>query len=166
MRQSSEGTGPSNKPLVRLIREQFALDRNGIHGPVHWARVLENGRHLAASTGANLRIIELFALLHDSKRLSDGHDPQHGHRAALYARQLAGSAFHLDPPELDLLAIACDLHSDGVMHGDITVLTCWDADRLDLGRVGIRPRPECLCTEVARDSALIEWACQRSTKCV
>lgn len=28
-------------------------------------------------------------------------------------------------------------HSDGYTEGDITVQVCWDADRLDLGRVGI-----------------------------
>jgi uncharacterized protein len=49
------------------------------------------------------------------------------------------------------------------MTGDITVLTCWDADRLDLGRVGIRPAAHRLCTDAARDPAMIEWAYRRST---
>jgi uncharacterized protein len=38
------------------------------------------------------------------------------------------------------------------------VQTCWDADRLDLGRVGIIPRPDRLCTEEARDPVLFERA--------
>ena len=46
----------------------------------------------------------------------------------------------------------------------MTVQTCWDADRLDLGRVGIRPLAERLCTDVARDPVLIEWAYQRSIR--
>lgn len=53
---------------------------------------------------------------------------------------------------------------EGQTLGDATVLTCWDADRLDLGRVGIRPHPHRLCTEAARDPVLLEWAYQRSVK--
>ena len=53
-------------------------------------------------------------------------------------------------------------HSDGLSAGDITVLTCWDADRLDLGRVGIRPRAKELCTAAARNPQLMAWAYERS----
>ena len=42
-------------------------------------------------------------------------------------------------------------HSDGRVDADVTVQTCWDADRLDLGRVGKRPDPRLLCTPAARD---------------
>ena len=44
----------------------------------------------------------------------------------------------------------------GQTEADITIQTCWDADRLDLGRVWIIPDPDRLCTEPARDPALIE----------
>ena len=30
-------------------------------------------------------------------------------------------------------------HSDGAVDVDPAIQTCWDADRLDLGRVGIKP---------------------------
>ena len=109
-------------------------------------------------------MIELFAFLHDSRRLNDGHDPEHGLRAAEFARSLAGSAFELEPVDLELLMTACRDHSDGRNEGDRTVLTCWDADRLDLGRVGIRPRPDLLCTDAARDPGILEWAYQRSLR--
>jgi uncharacterized protein len=46
----------------------------------------------------------------------------------------------------------------------MTVLTCWDADRLDLGRVGIKPNPHRLCTAAARDPMMIEWAYKRSIR--
>ncbi len=36
--------------------------------------------------------------------------------------------------------------------------TCWDADRLDLGRVGIMPEPSRLCTAAAKRSDLLKWA--------
>ena len=120
-----------NKELIRKIRGQFALDWRGIHGSPHWSRVLENGRRLSETTGARLEVVELFAFLHDSRRLNDGFDPGHGARAARFAESLQGTLFELAPDHLDLLTVACRGHSDGMMEGDPTVLTCWDADRLD-----------------------------------
>ena len=150
--------------LVRIIRDQFALEWGGIHGAPHWTRVCENGLRLAELTGAKPKVIELFAFLHDARRLNDDYDPDHGPRATLFARRLAGSAFELEPSDLELLLAACRDHSDGLTSGDITVLTCWDADRLDLGRVGIKPRMTHLCTAAARDAAIIKWAYKRSLR--
>lgn len=148
--------------LFQIIRQQFALDWCGIHGWPHWTRVRENGLRLAERTGANPRVVELFAWLHDSRRLNDGGDPGHGPRAARFAQSLAGTAFALEPPDLDLLVLACRDHSQGMMTGDITILTCWDADRLDLGRIGSQLRLDLLCTEAARDPEMREWAFRRS----
>ncbi len=151
-----------SRDLVRIIREQFALDWDGIHGAPHWGRVLENGLRLAEATGARRDVVELFAFLHDSKRRCHGDDPEHGPRAAAFARALCGSAFELEPSGLELLVAACRDHGKGFTVGDATLVTCWDADRLDLGRVGIRPTPERLCTRAACDLAMIEWAYRRS----
>jgi len=150
--------------LIQIIRNQFALDWDGIHGPPHWARVRENGLRLAEVTGAKRNVIELFAFLHDSRRRGDGADPQHGQRAAACAKTLAGTAFQLEPDELELLTTAYSQHSDGLIKGDITVLSCWDADRLDLGRVGNRARRELLCTAAARDPVVLDWAYKRSIR--
>jgi uncharacterized protein len=49
-----------------------------------------------------------------------------------------------------LLQLACAGHTDEQTHPDSTVQTCWDADRLDLGRVGITPEPRRLCTAAAK----------------
>ena len=153
-----------NKELVRIIRDQFTLEWTGIHGAPHWSRVRENGLRLSEMTDANPKVVELFAFLHDSRRLNEGHDPGHGARAAVFAQMLAGTVFELDASDLSCLMSACHGHSDGMTVGDITVLTCWDADRLDLGRVGIKPRPHRLCTEAARDPVILEWAYRRSVK--
>jgi len=150
--------------LFKELRKQFVLDWKGIHGAAHWTRVRENGLRLAESTQARADIVELFAFLHDSMRVNDDFDPYHGTRAAHYAESLRGELFELDDEGLRLLMIACEGHSDGLMDADITVQTCWDADRLDLGRVGIRPKPERLCTEAAKDIEMIEWAYERSVK--
>ncbi len=154
----------SEPELLRILKGQFTLDWAGIHGISHWERVRENGSRLARLTGAKPRVVGLFALLHDSKRENGGHDPEHGSRAAAFARTLAGSMFELEPDDLDLLAAACRDHSEGFTDGNVTVVTCWDADRLDLGRVGVKPNPRRLCTAAARDPAIIEWAFARSLR--
>jgi uncharacterized protein len=153
---------PISPQLIQLLRQGFALDWGGIHGAPHWARVKANGIRLSESTGANVRVVEAFAFLHDSQRLNDDHDPHHGQRAAAFARTLPIALLDLTESEMDLLVAACEGHSEGVMNADITVCTCWDADRLDLGRVGIIPDPSRLCTEAARDPAIIRWAYARS----
>ncbi len=66
--------------LVQMILDQFVLNVHGIHGISHWARVLENGRKLAQQTGADVEVVELFAILHDAKRLKEGTDREHGVR--------------------------------------------------------------------------------------
>jgi len=67
-----------------------------------------------------------------------------------YARALQGVRFDLSDREPDPLLEACLYHSDGLVEADPTVQACRDADRLDLGRVGIRPDPGYLCTDHAR----------------
>ena len=150
--------------LIEIIRGGYALDWNGIHGISHWRRVRENGVRLAAVTGATVAVVELFAFLHDSKRLNDGIDPLHGAHAADFARSLCGSAFLLAPEDLEILASACRDHTSGSTHADVTVRTCWDADRLDLGRIGTVPDPAFLCTEAAREPSVIAWAYERSRR--
>jgi uncharacterized protein len=152
------------RALIAAIRAQYRLAWDGIHGLAHWERVRENGLRLAGSTGARADVVELFAYFHDACRHNNHHDPQHGARGADLARRLAGTVFDLDPEGLNLLAEACIGHTRGGTVAEITVATCWDADRLDLGRVGKTPRPERLCTDAARDPAIIAWASGRSQR--
>jgi uncharacterized protein len=146
----------------RFIRDQFLLDWRGIHGVAHWARVRLNGLQLARSNGANTVLVELFAFLHDCRRSNDGTDPAHGERAANFVREINGRFFSLPRAELRDLELACRDHSAGYLQAAITVQTCWDADRLDLGRIGIRPDPERLCTAQARRREVISSAYRRS----
>lgn len=151
-----------SRELIDFVRDQFQLDWHGIHGAGHWARVRYNGLLLARESGADTRVIELFAFLHDVRRFSDGADPDHGERAAELIDEIAGRLFEVSRVQRSLLELACREHSDGHCRADPTVLTCWDADRLDLGRVGIRPDPGRLCTEGARQPEVIEAAWTRS----
>src|SRR5262245_42101442 len=148
--------------VVCAARERFVLDLHGIHGVPHWQRVRENGLRIAKHSGANRLIVELFAFLHDCCREDDRSDPGHGERAAEFARSLRGTLIHLGDEEFALLYQAIRDHELGLTRGDVTVLTCWDADRLDLGRVRKRPSPRFLGTEYARRKETIEWAYERS----
>lgn len=150
------------EPLVKELQAVYALNWYGIHGVAHWLRVRDNGLRLAPATGADVVVVELFAFIHDIQRQNDGHDPQHGARAAEWAVLMRDGLIELDDEAFDHLVYACAHHTEGKTHGHPTVQTCWDADRLDLGRVGITPRPDRLCTEAARAPDLLEWAIRRS----
>jgi uncharacterized protein len=135
--------------LIALIRNEFALDWQGIHGANHWARVLHHGKNIAQIRKADLLVVELFGFLHDSCRLNDGRDPDHGKRAAEFAHGIHGDYFQLQPLQLDCLCYALQHHSGGEVSTNATIQTCWDADRLDLGRVGIYPSSQYLSQEAA-----------------
>jgi uncharacterized protein len=148
--------------VVREILARYRLPWNGTHGLPHWARVLETGGRLARETGADPEIVALFAVFHDSCRTNEGWDHGHGRRGAELAASLRGDLFDLEPARFDLLYHACEHHTDGGTDGDVTILTCWDADRLDLGRVSITPSPDHLCTTAGKREETISWAEARS----
>jgi uncharacterized protein len=50
-------------------------------------------------------------------------------------------ALGISHKEQPLLAYAFREHTSGYTDADITVQVCWDADSLELGRVGIPPNP-------------------------
>jgi uncharacterized protein len=151
-----------SQELLELIRSSFGLRLDGIHGEAHWARVHENGMRLAEGTGADPKIVEFFAYLHDSRRQNDGWDREHGQRAAVFVKSLSDSLLRLSDEKIERLVYACAYHCDGLTEAHVTVQTCWDADRLDLGRIGVRPNPRYLCTPAAKEPAMIEWAFRRS----
>ena len=163
---ATEGISASSMVLtesfIRLLRHTFRLDWEGLHGAPHWSRVRDNGLRLARGTGANVQVVEYFAFLHDVCRRNDGRDPEHGLRAAKFAGAIRADHIALGNLEFELLVTALEGHTGGTNPGDITVATCWDSDRLDLGRLGIRPVPERLCTEVAQRSEVIDQAWDRS----
>jgi len=146
------------KPIIHRILEDYALSWNGTHGVGHWARVLENGLRLAKGTAANIEVVQLFAIFHDSCRVNEGTDCGHGERGGNLALALRDEWLVLSDEEFNLLYEACAGHTDGKTDADITIQTCWDADRLDLGRVGICPEPKRLCTEAAKCLDILNWA--------
>ena len=150
------------KDLLDFLKSHYPLHWDGLHGFQHWLRVRENGLKLASLNGANQKVVEYFAFTHDIQRQSDGYDPGHGARACTFIRKYLIGRIDLTPDEVNLLCQATSGHTNGKCHPDTTISTCWDADRLDLMRAGIRPHPKRLCTSHARDPQIIEWAIQRS----
>lgn len=135
---------------LQAVLGQYRLKPDGIHGLTHWGRVQENGERLAGATGGNLVVVRLFALLHDAVRWNDGRDADHGARGAALARSLHGRTFQLPDEDLARLLEACQDHTHVRHHPDPTIQACWDADRLDLGRVGTIPDPEFMGPEAGR----------------
>jgi uncharacterized protein len=146
--------------LVDLVREQFNLDFEGRHGIGHWDHVAQIGEYLVPNTGADPVVVYLFAYLHDSQRYNEANDPEHGRRAGKYVQKLHNEGLlpELAPKQLERLIEACNSHADWDSHSDdATVQTCWDADRLDLWRVGFRPDKRFMNTDYAKKDDVIDF---------
>jgi uncharacterized protein len=133
---------------------------SAIHGPNHWRRVATTGLHLLdRGADADPTVVFAFALAHDAARRDDGADANHGRRAARLVDELGDAGLlELDTDQAAALRAACAGHADGHVTDEPTVGACWDADRLDLWRLGRQPQPMLLSTAAARDPAAIEWA--------
>jgi len=144
---------PGLEPLLAEVRARSTGIGSHIHGELHWRTVGANGLWLAEPLGgADTFVIFLFALLHDSMRENDSVDPGHGPRAAAFAVELnAEGLLGTTPGQLETLRYACFEHTNGLVSSDPTVGACWDADRLDLPRVGIHPDPARFSTPRAHE---------------
>jgi len=149
--------------LLFEIKAHYHLDLYGIHGVIHWSRVYENGMKLAEQPGVNKNIVQLFSVFHDSQRKNENSDKDHGKRGAQLARKLRAYC-SLREDDFLLLTTACKIHTSAKTHTDITIQACLDADRLDLGRVGIVPNAHFLSTPLAKMPETIEWGLRRFQK--
>ena len=145
--------------LVDAVYERAPLGGSYIHGDQHWRAVAEVGlRLLEDNPRANPHVVLLFALLHDAMRVNESDDPGHGERAAELADELHGRYFRLDPIRFTQLTDACAGHADIRFSDDPTIGVCFDADRLNLWRVGITPEPNYLSSDSALDDGLQHWS--------
>ena len=147
--------------LLEEIKKHYRLDWYGTHGIIHWSRVYENGVRLSEQEGVNLKIVQLFSLFHDSQRRRENRDENHGNRGAQLALRLRDYC-QIDDEEFAILVHACAFHTTARNHEDVTIQVCFDADRLDLGRVGTKPDPRYLCTPLAKEKEIIEWGYRKS----
>lgn len=139
-----------------VLRESHTLNvlQSRVHGLDHWFRVWKNAQLLIESEpGVDLEVVALFALFHDSMRVNDHDDPKHG----LHGYKLWERFFHhrdhgrlMSHRQREILFEACVDHNIGATSTDPTIGVCWDADRLDLHRVGIWPDAQYMSTNAAR----------------
>lgn len=140
--------------IITRLTKSFILDIEGIHGINHWLRVMTNGLILADQEKVSKSIPILFALSHDIFRNNDDFDPLHGERAAK-AIDILKSHVNLTQEEILIVKEACKYHSDGKTTEEKEIGICWDADRLDLMRVGLYPDEKYLSTKTAKIEGLI-----------
>jgi len=138
-----------NDKIINLLKEYAELFHSEIHGISHWKTVERNGLYLAKFSGADPKVVSLFAYFHDCMRENDGYDEKHGLWGAKFAKHNR-ALLDVSDKQIDQLYKACAGHTGGINAADITIATCWDADRLDLGRVGVDPDPAYLFTDEAK----------------
>ena len=80
-------------------------------------------------------------------------DLAHALRGAEYAKALRKQYISISDDRFELLYKACAEHTDGLRSANPTIGTCWDADRLDLGRVGIVTSTKFMSTVAGRKLA-------------
>ena len=152
--------------VIADLLKQYKLDvSRSVHGASHWGRVAENALMICA-TENNIESADAvciaFAFFHDICRESEYEDHNHGQRGAELMRKYK-DRLNLSEDEFNLAYEACVNHTD-VIHndGDVLVSACMDADRLDLGRVGVTPNPRFLNTAFSKSSVIISAATSRS----
>lgn len=131
-------------PDITRLRDYVIVqfDHSCIHGIRHWDRVYNYGMQLLTPE-VNNKVVQAFAYLHDTCRLNDGADSEHGPRAAQMIGSLRSSILaFLTDEEFALLHDACKYHTTVPQTDNPTINACFDADRLDLWRVGLVPDPE------------------------
>ncbi|TNF91951.1 MAG: hypothetical protein EP297_14510 [Gammaproteobacteria bacterium] len=135
--------------ILVLIENHARLFKSVIHGLPHWKTVERNGLYLAQHTGADPNVVSYFAYFHDCMRVNEDHDPEHGPRATAFIKEYR-HLLDLTGDQLDMLCRACSGHTHGMKCHDSTVCTCWDADRLDIGRIGVKPNSKYLFNDEAK----------------
>lgn len=141
-------------PIIDFATEGWSL--GDTHGLSHWQKVERNGiiLGLVIQNGVlcyrddvNMKVVRTFAYIHDKCRVNDGLDFEHGSRAADMLPSIRNTVLKdLTDDEIILLDKACRYHTTQQRTGIPTVDVCFDADRLDLGRVGIEPDPKKMAT--------------------
>lgn len=137
--------------------KEFALSNwelGETHGLSHWERVERNGILLSTKNGyirsdVNIKVVRYFAYLHDKCRFDNWTDIEHGIRAAEMLHTIRDTILKdFTDEEVSLLEKACKYHTTEHRTGNPTIDICFDADRLDLGRVGIIPDPNKMATDI------------------
>ena len=132
----------------------FCICQNlGIHGIPHLRRVSFIAGRIANFYGENVESAVVAGFLHDCARTDDGGGKRHAYDSAVLAKRVLAQFY----PHLDSARICkcIELHTDGKITTDRLLGSVWDADRLDLSRLGYKIIPELLSTDTARRLAAL-----------
>lgn len=120
------------------------LRSSHIHGEEHWRAVALTGLVLSkAERRISTSVILAFAICHDSRRIDESFDEDHGIRAAQELRANKGVLSFLGEQSAQQVITACDIHShaQSAINEDISVRACLDSDRFNLLRLGFSLKP-------------------------
>lgn len=121
------------------------------HGVDHWDRVAIFGRMLFVD-GVDMEVVMAFAYLHDSERINNDIDENHGERASKLIDAIRYTELNeLNDEQISILKRACKLHNKELRTGNLTIDVCFDADRMDLIRVGITPSSNRMATRIGAE---------------
>lgn len=129
---------------------------DSIHGYDHWKNVEKIGHYIADRNGADKKVISAFAFLHDIGRTDESEESGHGKKSA----ELIEKSFNpdlSDEKQKKLLVAVSEHDKADARSDDITIQTCWDADRLDLPRVHVFPDKNLLYTEVGKSQETFKY---------
>jgi uncharacterized protein len=138
-----------DQQILNLLKKESSFFDSPIHGVKHWETVERNAHYLASFNNADTEVLSYFAYFHDCMRENEHRDKGHGPRAASFAKKYR-DLVPLNDIQFKQLTDACKGHTYGERPECITINTCWDADRLDLLRVGIMPDANRLHNEEAK----------------
>lgn len=149
----------------RLLDEARAgapLAHDPMHGELHWRAVARAGLRIRdLAPRLDPRVMIAFGMLHDCRRETDDWDPEHGERAALVASRSCPLKRLLGAEGRAVVAEACRLHERGMSRPDAPELgACWDADRVNLVRLGFRLDPRYFTILSREDGTLDAVAAQ------
>lgn len=128
-------------PLLKCLN-------TNIHGIQHLRQVAYLSGRLAYLLNLDYKTAILAGYLHDCARNNDSDGNSHAHESAWLAKKIIETNWS----NIDIGKIfnAIYYHADGLNTDDPFIGCIWDADRLNLVRLGIIPKVELLSTEFAK----------------
>ena len=146
--------------IIEYIKNRSKFFDSLLHGLKHWKNVEKIGHHLANINGTDKELITLFAYIHDLGRENEDEDVGYGERSVTILEDLYNKKIiNIKPEKYQKLIYACRNHdSKTAQSDDLNIQTCWDADRLDLWRIGIEPNPKFLFTKEAKNPEITRLA--------
>jgi len=134
----------SLEQIEKTFEGHIQYCKSALHGISHLRQVSLLAGKIASASGADVESAMVAGFLHDAGRTDDFGGNQHALDSAILARPLLIRLYpHIDA---DLVCYAIARHADGMTTDDPLIGSLWDADRLELKRIGRYVREDLLST--------------------